>query len=553
MSWTRRVESIRASLYTVAVLALAITVIWSGTQFDTTTVKASGGNDAPANHMMFPGTGTGAIPDNVPAGINVTFNVTGVTGTVSDIWISMDLTHTWVGDIDAKLTAPNGTTSHVIFASTGATTPTGSGDNANLGGVYRFIDNATGTNWWAQAAALPNNGDVMPAGDYRTTQAGPQPAANTSPPTVITAAFASIPAVNGTWTLNISDNAGLDTGSINAATLAIDAGTTPPTGSAQFLDFFGNNLTDFAVFTFPTAGGQVDWFVAKNDNPTTATSNVIRQPWGASATDIIPNFGNWAGDTKTDFNIYRNNSGTPANTYLVLSNPHPAAGTVTYQAWGTSQTDSFGKEGDYNGDGIMDFTAVRTADPVNGGLLTWYILNSGTNTFTTFNFGTDVTDIALPGANYDGVGGDDPAVIRIGAGGLITWLVGTTSGTLISVTDWGDFDTDFTIPGGDYDGDGRADFMVWRGFGTGTNGAWYLRTATGATSSVVFGIAGAAATRDTALRGGDYDGDGKDDIAVYRPGSTQFIVRRSSDMGTIVQGWGISGNTNIPMSSFGIF
>lgn len=551
MSWTNRIESMRASLYAVAILALAITVMWGGAQFNTTTVEASGGGDAPSAHLMFPGVGTGAIPDNNPAGLNVTFTVAGVSAPVTDIWISMDLTHSWVGDIDAKLTAPNGTTSHVIFASTGAITATAAGDSSNLLGVYRFIDNAAGTNWWAAAAAI---GDTIPvpAGDYRTTQAGPQAAANFSPVTSITNAFASIPSYNGVWTLNISDNAGLDTGSINAATLAIQ-GTSGPVGPpAPLLNFFGTTLTDFAVFTFPTTGGQVDWFVAKNDNPTTATSNVIRQPWGASATDSIPNFGNWAGDARTDFNVKRSNSGTPANTYLVLSNNYPTVGTQSYQAWGTSTTDYTGKEGDYNGDGILDFTAVRTADPVNGGLLTWYVLNSGTNTLTAFNFGTDVTDIPLPGANYDGVAGDDPAVIRIGAGGLITWLVGTTAGTLTSATDWGDFDTDFTVPGGDYDGDNRADFMVWRGFGDGTNGVWYLRTATGATSAVPYGIPGGAAVRDTALRGGDYDGDGKDDIAVYRGSTNQFIVRYSSSLGTIVQGWGISGNTNIPMASFGV-
>lgn len=538
----------RASLYAVAILALVITVMWGGAQFNTTTVEASG---EPDSHLMFPGTGTGAIPDNVPAGINVTFNVTGISGTVNDIWISMNLTHSWVGDIDARLTAPNGTTSHVIFASTGATTATGAGDSSDLLGVYRFIDNATGTNWWAAAAAA-GAAVPIPAGDYRSTAAGPQPAANFSPPTVITAAFAGIPSANGTWTLNISDNALQDTGTINAATLAIDAGTTPPATPAKFLDFFGNNLTDFAIFTFPTTGGQLRWTIAKNDNPTTATSNIIDQPWGQTATDLVPNFGNWVGDGKTDFNIYRNNSGTPANTYQILANNTPAVGGQTYINWGNSTTDIIGREGDYNGDGLLDPTAIRSPDPVNGGPLTWYILNSGSNTLTAFVYGTSVTDIPLPGADYNGDGRDDPTVVRIAGNGLITWLVGTTNGTLTSATNWGSFNTDFIIPGGDYDGDNRADFMVWRGFGAGTNGAWYLKTATGAESAVVYGIPGGAG-RDTALRGGDYDGDGRDDIAVYRPGTRDFIVRYSSSLGTVIQNWGVPGNTNLPMASFGTF
>jgi hypothetical protein len=58
---------------------------------------------------------------------------------------------------------------------------------------------------------------------------------------------------------------------------------------------------------------------------------------------------------------------------------------------------------------------------------------------------------------------------------LITWYVGTITGSQISQVQWGDFDTDFIVPAGDYDGDHKADYMVWRGFGT-VNGVWYLRT-----------------------------------------------------------------------------
>lgn len=537
----------RASLYAVAILALAITVMWGGAQFNTTTVvEASGGTDAPA--ATFPGTGTGAIPDNAPTNpLNISFNVTGLSGTPTAISVSMTATHTWVGDLTATLVAPNGT-SHVLFGRTGTTSANTFGSSSDLGGTYVFNDAATGTNWWAAAVTNP----VAP-GSYRTTQPGPQPAANFSPVTSIDTSFAGVTNPNGTWTLRISDNAQGDTGSVTAASLTLVGGTPPPPPTpAQFLDFFGNNLTDFAIFTFPTTGGQLRWTIAKNDNPTTATSNIIDQPWGQTSTDIVPNFGNWVGDRKTDFNIYRNNSGSPANTYQILANNTPAVGGQTYINWGNSTSDIIGREGDYNGDGLMDPTAIRSPDPVNGGPLTWYILNSGSNTLTAFVYGTSVTDIPLPGADYNGDGRDDPTVVRIAGNGLITWLVGTTNGTLTSATNWGSFNTDFIIPGGDYDGDNKADFMVWRGFGAGTNGAWYLKTATGAESSVVFGIPGGAG-RDTALRGGDYDGDGKDDIAVYRPGSRDFIVRYSTSLGTVIQNWGVPGNTNLPMASFGTF
>ena len=100
-------------------------------------------------------------------------------------------------------------------------------------------------------------------------------------------------------------------------------------------------------------------------------------------------------------------------------------------------------------------------------------------------------------------------------------------------------------------GDGKADYMVWRGFGS-VNANWYLLRNTGQASQVQFGIAGGAAVRDTALRSGDYDGDGKTDIAIYRPSTLTFYVLRSSG-GVQTQPWGVAGNSNLPIASFGIF
>ena len=545
MSWTNKKESVRSIVYAVSILAIAITMMWGGAQLNTiTTVEASGGGDAPS--ATFPGIGTGAIPDNTPAGLNVTFNVTGITGTPTDIWVSMDLTHSFMGDVDVKLTAPNGT-SHVIFASTGATTAAGFGDSSDLLGVYRFIDSATGPNWWAAAAAAGVN-EPIPPGDYRTTQPGPQATVNTSPVTSINAAFAGVTTVNGTWTLNVSDNANLDTGSINAATLNITAGTTPPAAPAKYLDFFGNNLTDFAIFTLPT-GGQITYRVTKNENPTTATSPILDQPWGQSTTELVPNQGNYIGDARTDFNVYRNNNGSPANYYLIAQNDDVPSKTTAFINWGNGATDIIGAEGDYNGDGLLDPTVVRPS----GNSLIWYILNSGSNTVTSFQYGLSA-DIPLPGANYTGSAAADPTVARTDSNGQITWIVGNTSGGVVSLTPWGNFSTDFIIPGGDYDGDGFADLMVWRGFGAGTNGVWYMKGSAGSSFSVPFGIPGDGSTRDIALRGGDYDGDNKADIAVWRSSSNTFYVLRSTNGGSIIQNIsGVSGNANIPIAAYGTY
>ncbi len=165
----------------------------------------------------------GPVVDNNPAAPrNVTFTVSGLpAGAPADVQadFTMNPVHTWGGDIDATLIAPDGT-QFVMFASTGATTATGVGDSSDLSGPYVFTDSAAGTNWWA-AAATAGTAEVIPPGSYRTTQAGPQGAANFSPPTNLTAAFAGVANPNGTWTMRFTDNAAGDTGAVSAANLRL--------------------------------------------------------------------------------------------------------------------------------------------------------------------------------------------------------------------------------------------------------------------------------------------------------------------------------------------
>ncbi|MCW8136939.1 MAG: hypothetical protein KIT75_14895 [Planctomycetota bacterium] len=157
----------------------------------------------------FTGTGTGAIPDNNPTGINITFNVTGLTDLVSDVSLSLDLTHTWVGDLSVTLTDPNAN-SHTIFARPGVPGST-FGHSSDLNGTYEFID--SGTSFWAVTPVNP----VAPGSYYPSLP-------NTGAANLFSgSAFIGLTAgqANGTWTLNIRDHAGGDTGSCSAATLTI--------------------------------------------------------------------------------------------------------------------------------------------------------------------------------------------------------------------------------------------------------------------------------------------------------------------------------------------
>ena len=97
-----------------------------------------------------------------------------------------------------------------------------------------------------------------------------------------------------------------------------------------------------------------------------------------------------------------------------------------------------------------------------------------------------------------------------------------------------------SIAPGDFDGDGKSDLNVYRS----SSGGWYdlLSGSNYATSSLY--LWGASTDIPVA---GDYDGDGKADPAVYRPSTGQWFILTSSSNYTasIVLAWGVS--TDVPV------
>jgi hypothetical protein len=89
---------------------------------------------------------------------------------------------------------------------------------------------------------------------------------------------------------------------------------------------------------------------------------------------------------------------------------------------------------------------------------------------------------------------------------------------------------------GDYDGDGKTDPCVYRP-GTGT---WFvLESHAGYTTW--WWVGWGAAT--DAVTPGDYDGDGKTDGAVYRPTTGQWFVRPSNGTSPWQVTFGQAGDT----------
>ena len=90
----------------------------------------------------------------------------------------------------------------------------------------------------------------------------------------------------------------------------------------------------------------------------------------------------------------------------------------------------------------------------------------------------------------------------------------------------------------DFDGDGRSDATVFR---PGT-GVWYTLFANGSAQGLQWGGA------SDVLAPADYDGDGKTDIAIYRPWSGEWFQVRSSGNNThwAIIGWGTVGDLPVP-------
>lgn len=191
-----------------------------------TTDPAQGNNSARDTDVVctpaqqtFVGAGVGPIPDRTTAGcgapagapLNITFNST-ATGTITNVEVDMTATHSWVGDVDVQLIAPDGTT-HNVFSDTGSTTTTGCGADDDLAGLYGFGDSFAG-NWWTEATTV----SPMAPGNYRTSTVGDVVGGGTV--TSMTPVFAAVnPA--GTWTLRVTDEGNGDTGSVSAANLRI--------------------------------------------------------------------------------------------------------------------------------------------------------------------------------------------------------------------------------------------------------------------------------------------------------------------------------------------
>ena len=278
-----------------------------------------------------------------------------------------------------------------------------------------------------------------------------------------------------------------------------------------------------------------------------AAPSVFRRSTGRWYTmgDASPAFGNSAdipvpadydGDGRTDPAVWRPSTGT----WWIL--PSGTGATMNVR-WGNGAWKDVPVPGDYDGDGRGDLAVWR---PETGA---WWVLESSSGYSVSrrrmIQWGAP-DDHPVP-ADYDGDGATDIAVFRPRTG---TWWV-LTSATAFHpshrlVVQWGHGQSgDVPVPA-DYDGDGQADIAVWRPEG----GVWWILVSSdGYRYDGRLRVQWGFGTQDDVPVPVDYDGDGRADIAVWRPASAQWFIRRSFTGYSTHQAvqWGNSAAGDIPL------
>ncbi len=199
---------------------------------------------------------------------------------------------------------------------------------------------------------------------------------------------------------------------------------------------------------------------------------------------------------------------------------------------------------DFNGDGKTDFVVIRNTGGGPTGQITWYssVNGSGATTITPFGLSGD---IFTPG-DFDGDGKDDIAVWRSGTAGNPTayYYILNSSNSTVRIDNFGLTGDDPKVFG-DYDGDGKDDPAIYRsGLNVGDRSFWAWRAST----------TGIINIRQWGQNGdfpapGDYDGDGKMDLGVQRNnggGQARFYIQQSSNLATVSTVFGTPTDNVVP-------
>jgi len=285
---------------------------------------------------------------------------------------------------------------------------------------------------------------------------------------------------------------------------ASQTGDFTGTLQVQRSDFDGDGESDMAVWR-PNTGV---WYVNRSTDDTYSSVQFGGESFGDVA---VP--GNFDGDKKTDYAVFRN------GIWYVMNSSNGATKSIQF-----GFADDKPVAGDYDGDGKTDIAVWRPETGV------WYIQRSSDGAYDIRQFGLN-GDTPLVG-DYDGDGKTDLTIWRPSTG--VWYVLQSTDGNARTYQFGVNGDTPLV---GDFDGDKLADYTIFRP----STGVWYVNlSSTGGFKILQWGIA-----TDIPVPG-DFDRDGKTDFGVYRKSEGNWYVFKSSDNSYVIRQFGLNGDMPIP-------
>ncbi|MFN0279427.1 MAG: Calx-beta domain-containing protein, partial [Pyrinomonadaceae bacterium] len=244
----------------------------------TATATPTGGPTCPPS--SFSNTAAITINDNA-AGAPYPSNiaVTGLTGTVTKVTVDLTgVSHTFPDDVDVMLVGPGGQNTLLM---------SDAGGGLDVVGVNLTFDDAA-------AATLPDatqiaSGTFRPSNFDTTTDVFPAPAPPAGATVALSVFNGSSP--NGTWSLYVRDDLGIDLGSISGGwTVRITTTGCGPTGTSTNTPTFTptNSATPTATFTGtpPPASVQFSSATYNEDESQTAVITVNRTGNSSGTTTV---------------------------------------------------------------------------------------------------------------------------------------------------------------------------------------------------------------------------------------------------------------------------
>lgn len=370
----------------------------------------------------------------------------------------------------------------------------------------------------------------------------------------------------------------------------------------QMGDFNGDGLMDIAIINGWGTSENTSIYLARTDGSFSSTPSFQGPPYGVALSGSVEldlsrvSLGDFNGDGKTDIAVNKSWGSTePMSIYLSTGNgfgpamagpPMSVSGTVSAGKVDISRV----KLGDFNGDGRTDIARVNL--PGTGQAMSIYLANpdgsfngtpiQGSPMWSTDGDGTIEGDaVNIPRVllgDFNGDGRTDIAHINgWGAKENTSIYLAKTDGSFSSTPDFqgppsgvaqsGSVALDISrVSLGDFNGDGKTDIAVNNSWGSSAPMSIYLSTGNGFGPAIagpsvwVYGTISAGKVDLSRVKFGDFNGDGRTDIArINLPGTGQtmsiYLAKDGSFSNTPIQGvpmWSAVGNGTVEFDAVNI-